>query len=279
MPTTRALAEHSSDGATILVKLICVRKDTNIGQRHFNALVSQIVSATNYQNAIRLSDLKANDGEQVRIERELRKWGVLYVRKAQSEREISSHIGSKYKLKIKKEVLAATAGCLLDPATLRLGKENLFDDENYKKIFNGRPALEYLVHFWLWKAIRRRFQSAEQRYAIWLCLGFLWGQIGARIKGPAIASWFCTKMRNPSSNQEDLQHLNDAIGEIIAAAMAFYRKNRRGESGVLDTSSFFKRSKLDGEFKQFWLSQENHKRTRRFDQKIQKFFEAAHEQI
>ena len=278
--TTRALAEHSGDGASVLVKLICVKRDTSVGQQHFGALVGQIVSATNYQNAIRLSDLKANDGEQVRIERELRKWGVLYIRKVQSEREISSHLGSKYKLKIKKEELAAaTAGCLLDPATLRLGKENLFDDENYKKIFNGRPALEYLVHHSLWKAIRRRVQFTEQGYAIWLCLGFLWGQIGARIKGPAIASWFFTKMRSPNSNQEDLRYLNAAIDEIIAAVMAFYRKNRRGESGLLDATSFFKRSRLDGEFKQFWHSKENLKRAGKFDQKIQNFFEVAHEQI
>ena len=278
--TTRALAEHSSDGASILVKLICVKRDTSSGQQHYNALVGQIVSATNYQNAIRLSDLKANDGEQVRIERELRKWGVLYIRKAQSEREVSSHLGAKYKLKIKKEELAAaTAGCLLEPAVLRLGKENLFDEVNYGKIFNGRPALEYLVHYLLWKAIRRRFENAEQRYAIWLCLGFLWGQVGGRLKGPAIASWFCTKMRNPTPNQGDLQHLNTAIDEIVTAVMVFYRKNRKGDSGVLDASSFFKRSRLDGEFKQFWLSQENLKRAGRFEQKVQKFFDVAHGQI
>ena len=176
--TTRALAEHSSEGASVLVKLIRVNRETTSGQQHYGRLVSQIVSATNFQNAIRLSDLKANDIEQVRIERELRKWGVLYSRKTQSKKEVSSHLGSKYKVKIKKEELAAaTAGCLLEPSVLRLGKEYLFDDGYYSKIFSGQPAYEHLVHYWLWRAIRKHFKTGEQRYSVWLCLRFLWGHI------------------------------------------------------------------------------------------------------
>jgi len=179
-----------------------VNRETTSGQQHFSNLVSQIVSATNFQNAIRLSDLKANDSEQVRIERELRKWGVLYSRKTQSKREVSSHLGSKYKVKIKKEELAAaTAGCLLEPSVLRLGKEYLFDDGSYSKIFSGRPAYEHLVHYWLWRAIRKRFKTGEQRYSVWLCLRFLWSHIGDRMKRPATASWFCEKMRNAVANQ------------------------------------------------------------------------------
>lgn len=278
--TTRALSEHSSEGASVLVKLICVNRDTTTGQQHYSTLVSQIVSATNYQNAIRISDLKANDSEQVRIERELRKWGVLYTRKTQSDREISSHLGSKYKVKIKKEELAAaTAGCLLEPAVLRLGKENLFDGDTYQKIFNGRHAYEHLVHYWLWKAIRRRFSSAEQRYSVWLCLRFLWDRVGERLRRPATASWFCEKTKNSGPNHEDLNDLNFAIDEIIAAVMIFYRKNRRTDTDSLDASSFFKRFKLDTDFKKFWESPENAKRADRFDRRCEKFFEIIYVQI
>lgn len=278
--TTRALSEHSSEGASVLVKLIWVNRETSSGQEHYSDLVSQIVSATNYQNAIRLSDLKANDSEQVRLERELRKWGVLYSRKTQTNKEVSSHLGSKYKVKIKKEELAAaTAGCLLEPSVLRLGKEYLFDAGHYSKIFSGRPAFEHLVHYWLWRAIRRRFTTGEQRYSIWLCLRFLWDQIGERMRRPATASWFCERMRNAAGSQGDLHNLNAAIGEVVTAAMIYYRRNRKSDTGTLDASSFFKRSKLDNDFKEFWRSNENAKRAERFDNLVERFFAVVFDQI
>ena len=278
--TTRALSEHSSEGASVLVKLICVDRETTSGQQHYSNLVGQIVSATNYQNSIRLSDLKANDGEQVRIERDLRKWGVLYSRKTQSDREVRSHLGSKYKVKIRKEQLAAaTAGCRLEPAVLRLGKEYLFDDRYYSRISSGRPAIEYLVHYWLWTAIRKRFRTSEQRYSVWLSLRFLWDKIGDQIRRPATATWFCEKMRSPAASRVDLHNLNSAIDEIVTASMIYYRKNRKSDSGILDASSFFKRHRLHSDFKESWESPENAKRAGRFDSLIEKFFGLVFSQI
>jgi hypothetical protein len=54
--------------------------------------------------------------------------------------------------------------------------------------------------------------------------------------------------------------------------MIFYRKNRKLDSGVLDPSSFFKRSRLDSDFKEFWGSSENAKRAKRFDDLAERFF-------
>jgi hypothetical protein len=195
--TTRALAEDGTDEASVLVKVIAVNRDTTEGREHYGQLVGQIVSATNFQNEIRLSDLRANDEEQVRLERELRKWDVLYIRKRQSKAEIRRTHGAKYKLVIKKEDLArSVAGCLLDPSTLRLGKENLFDEVNYPKIFNGRPALEYLTFFWLNQVVRWRVAGSEKGYARWLVLHFIWNQVGEKLKRPAFAAWFCESIRN-----------------------------------------------------------------------------------
>jgi hypothetical protein len=86
-------------------------------------------------------------------------------------------------------------------------------------------------------------------------------------------------MRNPGANRTDLSNLNLAIDEIITGVMAFYRKNRKTDSGVLDTSSFFKRSKLDCDFKDFWSSAENSKRVERCDHLLKKFLAVVNSQI
>jgi hypothetical protein len=278
--TTRALAENGTDEASVLVKLIAVNRDTPEGREHYGQLVSQIVSATNFQNEIRLSDLRANDEEQVRLERELRKWDALYVRKRQSKAEVRRVHGSKYKLVIKKEDLArSVAGSLLDPATLRLGKENLFDEVNYPKIFNGRPVLEYLTFFWLNHKVGWQVVGSEQGYARWLVLNFVWSQVGEKLKRPAFASWFCESNRNYHAHQTTLYPLLLAMNVVFTVAMDFYRKNRKTDSGNLDASSFFRHAKLHTHFKEHWSSRANAGRRKRFDTRLKKFIEGVEAEL
>jgi hypothetical protein len=276
--TTRALADggSGSTSAAVLVKLIAVNRDTLEGREKYGRLVGEIVAATNFQNEIRLSALKANDAEQVRLERELRKHGVLYVRKRQSKAEVRRIHGVKHKIVIKKEELArAVAGGILDPQTLRLGKENLFDDANYPKIFSGRPILEYLTLYWLDKAVRWRVATSEQGYSRWLVLNFMWDQIGEKLKWPAFASWFASSMRQYQSHVNELHPLLSSIDAVLYSAMEFYRKNRRGESGVLDASSFFRHAKLHVKFKTHWDGRSNVQRRRRFESRLERFVEGA----
>jgi hypothetical protein len=280
--TTRSLAEDGAgtSKAAVLVKIIAVNRETAEGREQYGQLVSQIVSATNFQNEIHLSDLRANDEEQVRLERELRKWGVLYVRKHQSKIEVRRVHGSKYKVVIKKEDLArAVAGCLLDPSTLRLGKENLFDEDNYSKIFNGRPILEYFCYYWLNRAVRWRIVGSEQGYAKWLVLNFIWSQIGEKLKRPAFASWFCTGMKNYYAHEDALYPLLSGVDVVFTVAMDFYRKNRKSKSGNLDASSFFKYAKLHTQFREHWLTRANSKRRKRFESRLQKFVEGVQAEL
>jgi hypothetical protein len=74
--TTRTLACDTDSSATILVKAIVVP-----------CLIGEIVSATNWQNAISQSDLKSNDPEQVRLERDFHKLGYPYMRKRMTKSE------------------------------------------------------------------------------------------------------------------------------------------------------------------------------------------------
>jgi hypothetical protein len=275
--TTRALAEEGKANSTVLVKLITVNRDTLEGRLKYGQLVSDIVSATNFQNEISLSDLRSNDQEQIRLERELRKWNILYIRKRQSKAEMRQIHGSKYKLMIKKDDLArSVAGCLFDPAILRLGKERLFDDTNYLKIFNGRPVLEYLNYYWINQAARWRVAGSEQGYARWLVVHFMWSQIGDNFRKPAFATWFCESIKKYNTNANYIYPLLAAFDIAYTSAMSYYRKNRKGKSGILDASSFFKHSKHHIKFNEYWESKENSKRKRRFLTQLDKFIKGVY---
>src|SRR5262249_274714 len=87
--TTRVLHRRAGEGrsASVLVRVIRVPRDDGRDVSHFEALVSQIVAATNFQNAIRPSDLMSNDRRQVELERQLRKLDYQYIRKRTTKGE------------------------------------------------------------------------------------------------------------------------------------------------------------------------------------------------
>jgi hypothetical protein len=87
--TTRTLHEcvGKSSKATVLVRVISVPRDSDPDAQRFENLVSRIVAATNWQNAIRASDLMANDRRQIELERNLRKLDYQYLSKRQSKGE------------------------------------------------------------------------------------------------------------------------------------------------------------------------------------------------
>jgi hypothetical protein len=128
--TTHTLSRIVRKGprASVLVRVIRVPRSPQLGGNNFETLVSRIVSATNWQNAIRPSDLMSNDRRQIEIERQLRKLHYLYLRKRMTKGEARRAAGARHLRLIKKEELAqAVAGCDLDPFIVREGKERLFE--------------------------------------------------------------------------------------------------------------------------------------------------------
>ena len=97
--TTRTLHECASKSSksTVLVRVISVPRGTDDEAQRFEKLVSRIVAATNWQNAIRASDLMANDRRQVELERNLRKRDYQYLRKRQTKGEARRNAGVKYR--------------------------------------------------------------------------------------------------------------------------------------------------------------------------------------
>ena len=121
------------------MRVISVPRENEGDSGRFENLVSKIVAATNWQNAIRPSDLMANDRRQIEIERNLRKLKYYYLRKRQSKREARRHAGVRRANFVKKEELAqAVAACDLDPSIVREGKHTIMS--------NGRVRLTIPRH-------------------------------------------------------------------------------------------------------------------------------------
>jgi hypothetical protein len=114
----------------------------------------------------------------VELEMELRKFGYAYLRKRQAKSAAKRFVGQHYTMITKEELAQAVAACELDPVTVRSeGKEGLFEEQYYPKIFPTSEPLYYLIRYWLMREVR--YASAgypERAYAKWLILNFMWSQ-------------------------------------------------------------------------------------------------------
>ena len=262
--TTRTLASHIEESyyASIIVKVIQVPRDNSKDETQFDSLVSQIVAGTNWQNAIKASDLMTNDRRQIEIEREFRKLGYLYERRRQAKREAKSLSTGKQFFTVKKEDLAqAVAGCDLDPVVPRSGKDNLFKEEFYTQVFPNSDPNFYLPRFWLKRLVTREAKGYPERgYAKWLVLGFVWKNIRSHITNKKNARIF--REACESRDNEILDPLSKMINKTYVAALRYYRKNRGKGDRAADVSTFFRgKQGRDKEFLLYWSSKENKSRT------------------
>lgn len=256
--TTRVLKDHGSKRASVIVRVISIPRKQDSGSDGFEGLVSSIVAATNWQNAIRPSDLRSNDGEQVRIEREFRRLNYQYLRKRLSKSEARRLFGAPKRHRVKKEDLAkAIAACEFDPVVVRLGKEGLFEGEYYRRIFCGRPAAEYLMFVWLDRVVRYGAKGRPERaYARWLVLNFVWSNVKyliSRDPGRRKLLYTCEHR----AIEWRLRYLNRYVNTVFNATGSFFRAKRGRGSKALDVSSFFRRVNLDDRFRTYWYSAAN----------------------
>jgi hypothetical protein len=273
--TTRTLAANPNKVARVLVKLLVVPRDTDQTAQQYNHTVGEIVAATNWQNQISQADLRANDRQQVWLERELYKYGYQYLRKRQTKGEARRLTGGRYRFIIKRDELArAIAGCLFEPHLLRLGKDLLFEDESYNVIFDERSASDYLTFHWFHEIVRKSNVGSRKRgYARWSVMNLVWSRYGKEFKKLAIREAFRYVCERKSEYQWELQPFYQALDIVFDAAMAFYRKNKRTEKGTLDESSFFRKANLSKSFAAFWKSQANSRRRAEAERKMKVFFE------
>jgi hypothetical protein len=269
--TTRVLSAHasSSSKASVSVRVVRVPRGDGYDALHFDLLVGQIVSATNWQNAIKPSDLKANDRRQIEIERQFKKLGYWYIRKRQTKGEARAASGSRHFVLIKKDELAqAVAACDLDPADVRAGKEGLFEERYYGRVFPTGDPTYYLCRYWLMRFIGYAARGYPQRaYPKWLVLNHVWGRLEPFLSSRALKRVFIDMCEHDA---EPLRHLVRAAEVAFVASLAYYREQRGKGARAIDVSRFFARRSLHTQFKEYWASRRNTAHTR-FDRALSSF--------
>ncbi len=242
--------------AGVLVRVIHVPRKLDGDDSHFEGLVSKIVAATNWQNAIRQSDLMSNDRRQVELERNLRKLGYQYLRKRETKAEARRRAAAPFRYLIKKEELAqAVAACDLDPLLVRLGKEGLFEEGNYERIFSHADPHYYLSRYWLMKQVAFSARGYPERaYAKWLVLNFVWPHLQPLVRSREGAERF---RRLCEKNDSDLNPLIFACDSTFNAALSFFRSKRGKGRKAIDVSTFFQRKGLEKQFSTFWRGSKN----------------------
>lgn len=257
--TTRILAKMIAHNAraSVTVRVIRVPHTMEAKSDHFDTLVSQIVKSTNWQNYIVPSDLISNDRRQIELHRQFRNLGYWYVRKRQTYGEAKREAGgNQYKFLNKTEMAQAVAGCDLDPAVVRSGKEKLFEEKMYGTIFPNSKPYYYLKRYWLMKEVESASKGYPERaYAKWLVLNFMWGKISQHLNSVAKQNAFEREWKAKYGNI--VHYLWKAITITFRAALQFYRLNRGTGAKAKDISSFFKRKNLHLEFAKFWEGPHN----------------------
>jgi hypothetical protein len=261
--TTRTLSNISSQAgkASVLVRVIQIPRGMSDNDVDFDLLISQIVQGTNWQNAIRSSDLIANDRTQVELQRELRKLGYLYLRKRESKGEAKRIVGCKqYKLLKKEDLARAVAGCDLDPVEARSGVENLFDEESYPSVFATSDPRYYLTRYWLMRDVTYCAKGYPERgYAKWLVLGFTWARLAPILHSKSAQDRFINGIERGRKELE--WPLIRAIDKVFIAAANYWRKNRGKGAKAIDVSTFYRNKRgRDKEFESFWRGKNNKSR-------------------
>jgi hypothetical protein len=279
--TTRMLHAQGKDGrgASVLVRVFQVPRELGNGSDGFDTLVSNIVQATNWQNAIRPSDLMSNDRRQIEIERQFRKLNYLYVRKRQTKGEARRAAAVAHYFLVKKEELAqAVAACDLDPAVVREGKERLFEERWYSHVFPNSDPGFYLCRYWLMKAVSYTAHGYPERaYAKWLVINFMWSYLKPQLFARSRQEMF---RRENESYTPTFWALGKAINVAFRAVLSFHRAKRGKGAKAIDVSTFFQRRKLNTDFAKFWSGSANKYRSafkrswKRFEESFKEAVEA-----
>jgi AIPR protein len=292
--TSRTLHRHGAHAsvASTLVKVIRVPRGSESNPDGFESLVSNIVSATNWQNKILPSDLRANDRRQIALERELRKLDYWYIRKRATKSESKRLASSQRYIMLRKDELAqAVAGCDLDPAIPRTQKEGLFEESYYSRIFSSKDPWYYLTRYRLLREVNRHARGDRDRgNAKWLVLHVVWGRVSPAVRSGAAGEVFT----RATERNDFIEHLSKGINAVFDAVKQFYRTNKgnavraAGHEGdarfaagwhrkqVVDVPTFFKRRGLHTEFATFWSDSEAQ---RRFDRIMDRFGSALKQEL
>jgi len=249
--TTRILHRYPKTNASVLVKVIGVPRREITKNEQYDELIDNLVTATNRQNSINAADLKSNDSEQVRIQREFLKLKcpILYLRKRQGIHELSHFNAPKFFIKVDKVELAqCVVACTMDPARLKIGRQKLFQ-KMYSEIFSRRPALEYASYLVLHRIVKRSTGKDNRKsYAKWQVIHFLWQELRRYIKG---ADRFNHFLEWGFSERDNKKLLDKLTKKLLILAVHFYQDNYSTEGIREESRDFFAREGQNVKFHKY----------------------------
>lgn len=162
--TLRTCAESNEEtDATVLVKILEIEPNQDVDD-----LKDKIILRSNQSNKIFRYDLKANDKLQINIANQFQKYKIYYERRRgdwdahKEDYRNYKRLGSK-KLPgsvILAQILVSTIISLGGVHAAKSNREDLFNDNNYKKIFD-KPFEEIFFKYILFKTIEKILKSAN----------------------------------------------------------------------------------------------------------------------
>jgi len=249
--TVRSIARHPENDATILVKVMHIpRRFEGKSSENFDLLISNMVKATNWQNSIDMVDLRSNDYVQIRLDRNMRKLRYHYIRKKKSKKEVSLEeaMGEKPFARIKSSELArATCACVMDPAIIREGKEALFEEKSYVRIFDSQRApYEFLTYYWIDRVVRSRSSGYPSRYyARYHVDNLIWSMLSKTLSKHSNQLKFVNAMERRNYKGWDVYKSFQWLCEnAFRVTSSFFKTHKRGAKEKIDESGFFRRHNL-----------------------------------
>lgn len=276
--TTRVLAEAKKTDAEVLVRIMALPQEEGRGKIRY--VIDQIVKATNWQNAISQADLKSNDPIQVKLEKDLKKYRYQYLRKRQAPKEVYWASSGEFILSIKKEDLAKiVCACKLNPDLVRLGRDKLFEDEIYNKIFPKRILIQqYLTFYWIYKILNSvqlsdQIKKTIKYYGKWHVLYQVWRELKNSLNTEGKRRKFVYAMEKRNSaifNGHVYRPLENIVKKTFYSTRDFYYEWRKAYDKTIEVNDFFKKKNIFREHTTYIRSDKN-KRRQSVDKYIEKF--------
>jgi hypothetical protein len=265
LQTTRSIVQvtNQTEPANVLVKVISVPPASNEKSKQ-KLLAIDIIQATNWQNRIEPSDLVSNDKIQVHLERELRKLGYQYIRK--NQKKSAARAVFKYGAISKIEMARALAACEGDPADIFKGRQFLFGEREYKRLFkpDADAVTYYLNRFLIMKCVRSACRGRQRwQHAKWLVLHAGWDLLKTDLQLDSCQRFY---EGYEDRNSRVSEKLRSMMKLLFRRALKFYQQEKRGDG--LDRALFFKRKELYQGFAKSWREGDNSALRSRFKQDL-----------
>jgi hypothetical protein len=219
--------------------------------------INSIILRTNQQNRMYAYDLRANDTTRVKLANEFLVHKVFYERR-RGDWDLNKRIYTNQGIKRLKstelaQILVSCNQELGGTAIAKKGKEDLFSDAHYDKIF-GIPFEEiffkYALYLFVKESLRliknKRIKARERNHALLSCFAISWRCLETHKR---LSSWHEINKNNP--NKFSLQNsfsknLRKDIQDIFKESWKRWReKNKLDET--LSPNNFFKSSKWNND--------------------------------